>query len=69
MAELSKTILEVEDIHSIKPNFDEIKILKRETCEKTQTIIFDKKENTLKLLTTNNYPEELKKITTMLESK
>ncbi len=69
MAELTKTILEVEDIHSIKPNFDEIKILKRETCEKTQTIIFDKQENILKLLTTNNYPEELKKITAMLEAK
>ena len=69
MAELSKTILDIEDIHSIKPNFDEIKILKRETCEKTETIIFDKKENTLKIITTNNFPEELKKIATMLENK
>jgi hypothetical protein len=69
MSELTKTILEVEDIHSIKPNFDEIKILKREICEKTQTIIFDKKENTLKILTTNNYPEELKKIISTLEAK
>jgi len=62
MAELTKTILEIEDIQRITPNFDEIKILKREICEKTQTIIFDKKENTLKLLTTNNFPEEVKKI-------
>ncbi len=69
MAELTKSILDIEDIKKIKPNFDEIKILKRDVCEKTQTIIFDKKENTLQLLTTNNVPEELKKIIDMLEKK
>ncbi len=69
MWELTKSILEIDDIKNIKPNFDEIKILKRDVCEKTQTIIFDKEWNTLKILTTNNFPEELKKIIEMLENK
>ncbi|HKL44193.1 MAG TPA: hypothetical protein VJ892_02865, partial [Candidatus Absconditabacterales bacterium] len=69
MGELTKSILEIDDIKNIKPNFDEIKILKRDVCEKTQTIIFDKEGNTLKILTTNNFPEELKKIIEMLENK
>jgi len=69
MAELTKSILEISDIQGIKPNFDEIKILKRDVCEKTQTIIFDKEWNTLKLISTNNFPEELKKIIDMLKAK
>lgn len=69
MSELTKTILEIRDIQKIKPNFDEIKILKRDVCEQTQTIIFAKEWNTLKLISTNNFPEELKKITKMLEDK
>ena len=69
MTELTNSILEIEDIAKIKPNFDEIKILKRDVCEQTQTIIFEKEWNTLKLISTNNFPEELKKITKMLEEK
>ncbi len=69
MAELTKSILEIEDVQKIKANFDEIKILKREVCEQTQTIIFAKEWNTLKILTTNNFPEELKKIIDMLQNK
>jgi type IV pilus assembly protein PilB len=67
MNELTKSILEIEDIKAIKPNFDEIKILTRDVCEKTQTIIFDKEWNTLKILSTNNFPEELNKIIDKLE--
>jgi hypothetical protein len=43
MNELTKSILEIEDIKAIKPNFDAIKILTKDVCEQTQTIIFDKK--------------------------
>jgi hypothetical protein len=42
MNEITKSILEIEDIQAIKPNFDEIKILSKDICEKTQTIIFNK---------------------------
>ncbi len=69
MWELTKSILDIEDIKKIKPNFNEIKILNKETCGKTQTIIFDKDWIKLKILSTNNFPEELKKITQMLADK
>jgi hypothetical protein len=42
MNQISKTILDIQDIQAIKPDFDSIKILKRELCEKTQTIVYDK---------------------------
>gem|GEM_PF-2326640 len=42
MNQISKTILDIQDIQAIKPDFDSIKILKREVCEKTETIVFDK---------------------------
>lgn len=42
MNKLTKSILEIEDIKTIKPNFDAIKILTKDVCEKTQTIIFEK---------------------------
>ena len=69
MAGIIKSILDISDIKEIKPNFKEIKIMSREECEKTQTIIFDREKNTLKILTTNNFPEELQKITKSLEQK
>lgn len=69
MNELTKSIVEIEDIKAIKPNFDAIKILTKDVCEQTQTIIFDKKWNTLKILSTNNFPEELNKIIDKLERK
>lgn len=70
---LNKTILELADIQKIKPNLDVINILSRETCEKIQVIIFDKdttnNKKTLKLVTTNNYPEQLQKLLKLLEDK
>ncbi len=67
MNQISKTILDIQDIQAIKPDFDSIKILKRELCEKTETIVFDKDWNTLKVLSTNNFPEELNQIIWKLE--
>ncbi|HPC34331.1 MAG TPA: GspE/PulE family protein [Candidatus Absconditabacterales bacterium] len=67
MNQISKTILDIQDIQAIKPDFDSIKILKREVCEKTETIVFDKDGNTLKVLSTNNFPEELNQIIGKLE--
>ena len=69
MSWIIKSILDISDINKIKPNFNEIKILSKEECEKSQTIIFGKDWNTLKILTTNNFPEELQKITKSLEQK
>jgi len=67
MSQISKAILDIQDIQAIKPDFDSIKILKRELCEKTQTIVFGKDWNTLKVLSTNNFPEELNQIIWKLE--
>lgn len=67
--ELTKTILELDDIKKIEPELAEVKIINRETCEKIQVIIFGKEKNTLKVLTTNNYPDQLHKVLKMLEDK
>ncbi len=64
-----KIILELEDIKNLKPNFDVINILSRETCEQVQVLIFDKQDNELKILTTNNFSEQLKKILWMLSDR
>ncbi len=70
---LHKTILELADIQKIEPNLKEIKILSRETCEKIQVIVFDKDTSNsrkiLKLVTTNNFPEQLQKLLKLLEDK
>ena len=56
-AELSKSILEIDDLQGISPNFEQLKILPQETAQKIETLIFGKDKNTLKVLTTNNLPE------------
>jgi len=63
---LTKTILELDSIKDIKPDLSVIKTITRETCDKVQVIIFAKKDNKLKILTTNNFPEQLQKILKML---
>jgi hypothetical protein len=70
MAEgLAKSILELEDIQKIQPDLSQLKIINRETCEKIQVIIFAKEKNTIKLITTNNFPEQLQKLLAKLEEK
>jgi len=66
---ISNSILELTDVQHIKPDLEEIKIISRETCEKIQVIIFGKEKNTLQILTTNNFPEQLQKLLKMLEDK
>ena len=67
--ELTKTILELDDIQKIEPELSAVKIINRETCEKIQVIIFGKEKNTLKVLTTNNYTDQFQKVLKMLEDK
>jgi len=57
-----KTILEIEDIQNIQPDFEQLKILDQETAQKIQVLIFAKERNILKVLTTNNYSKSLNKI-------
>jgi hypothetical protein len=67
--ELSKSILEIDDLQGISPDFEQLKILPKETAEKIETMIFSKEKNTLKVLTTNNFPEGLGKLLKNLEDK
>ncbi len=69
MTELTKTILEIADLQAMQPDFSVIKILDKESCENIQTLVFGKQEHTLKLLTTNNFPEQLNKVVLMLKEK
>lgn len=67
--EFKKTILELEDIQKIQPDFEQLKIINQETAEKIQVLIFAKEKNVLKVLTTNNYTKSLNKIMWILEEK
>jgi len=67
--ELTKSILEIDDLRGISPNFEQLKILPQETAQKIETLIFSKDKNTLKILTTNNFTDELGKLLKSLEDK
>jgi hypothetical protein len=54
---LTKSILEIDDLHGISPDFEQLKIISQETAQKIETLIFSKEKNTFKVLTTNNVPE------------
>lgn len=70
MAELIKAILEEEEIQALEPDFSLLTIIPKELAQKAQVIIFGKeKKKELKLLTTNNHPEEVKKILYQIEQK
>lgn len=66
---ITKSILELDDLQGISPNFEQLKILPQETAQKIETIIFAKDKNTLKILTTNNIPDGLTKLLKSLEDK
>ena len=67
--ELSKNILEIDDLQGISPDFEQLKILPKETAQKIETLIFSKDKNTLKVLTTNNITEGLTSLLKSLEDK
>lgn len=66
---LTKSILEIDDLQGISPNFEQLKILPIETAQKIETLIFWKDKNTLKILTTNNIPDGLTSLLKSLEDK
>jgi len=65
----NKKILEIIDIKQISPDLEKTKILSRETAEKIQVIIFAAHKKTLSLLTTNNFPNQLKQLLDVLTKK
>lgn len=69
MPETTKTILDIEDIRLLDYDPTQLKIIPKETCEKIQVIVFAKDKNTLKIITTNNYPNALQKLLKTLTEK
>lgn len=68
-ADIQKKILELADVQHIQPDFDRVKILSRETCEKIQAIIFGGAKRKITILTTNNFPTELEQLLRRLTEK
>jgi len=66
---MNKTILEMSDVQALQPDLSLLKIIPKDVCERIQVIVFAKDKITLKLLTTNNFPDQLQKILTQLENK
>jgi hypothetical protein len=66
---LTKKILELQDIKQIKPNLDALKIISKNTAEKVQAIPFDVDKKLIYILTTNNYPNLLSVLEDKLTSK
>ncbi len=64
-----KAILEIEDIQAIKPNLNEVKVLSRDICLAAECIVFDKEENVLYIITTNNKPDDLNNILEKIKAK
>lgn len=67
--QLTKKILEQEDVKALQPNFTYVKYLPKEISEKAQTIVFDGEKNRLMLLTTNANTLAVKAITDQLQVK
>ena len=68
--QLINTILEVDDIKALQVDFSQLKKIPRENAASMQVIIYYKdEENWVYVLTTNNHPEDLKKIEKQLENK
>lgn len=68
--QLINTILEVNDVQALQVDFSQLKKIPRENAASMQIIIYYKdEENCVYILTTNNHPEDVKKIEKQLENK
>ena len=68
--QLINTILEIDDVQALQVDFSQLKKIPRENAASMQVIIYYKdEENWVYVLTTNNHPEDLKKIEKQLENK
>ena len=62
-------ILYQSDIKKIKPDYWMVSFIDIEKAKEIQTVVFAKNENKLKILTTNNFPNELKDFVRWIQSK
>ncbi len=67
--QLINTILEVDDIKALQVDFSQLQKISREEAEETQVIMYYKDEaDYIYLLTTNNHPDDLNRITKQLDN-
>lgn len=66
---MDKKILEIQDVQNINPDLEKTKLLSRDAAEKIQAIIFAKEKKKLSILTTNNFPNQLKQFLDTLTAK
>ena len=70
MTDLIKSILDLQAVKEIQPDFSVLKIIPRDLAKSAQILIFSTpKRKHLKALTTNNHPEEVRRILHQLENK
>ncbi len=70
MTGLIKTILEHEAIQALEPDFSLLTLIPKAVAQQAQLLIFGKeKRKELKILTTNNHPDEVKKLLHQIEQK
>lgn len=67
--QLTKKILEKEDVKALQPNFTYVKYLPQEISAKAETVVFDGEKNRLQLLTTNANTLAVKSIVDQLATK
>lgn len=67
--QITKKILEQEDVKAIQPDFSYVKLLPQDLATKAQTIVFDGNKSTLMLLTTNVNNAAVQSITQQLTVK
>lgn len=70
MTGLIKTILETQEIQALEPDFSLLPLIPKATAAMSQLLIFGKVKNKeLKLLTTNNHPDEVRKLLHQINDK
>ena len=64
---LTTRILELSHIQAIKPVYENVTMIPKETAEQLQTVIFDNDGILLHIITTNAFPDRLQELLTKLE--
>lgn len=57
------------DVQKLKPDLTKTKLLSRDSASKIQVVVFSAENKKLLLLTTNNFPDQLKQLVSALEKK
>jgi hypothetical protein len=66
---ITKSILDLQDIQNIKPDLIKVASLPMEWAKKIESIIFDWEKTVLYIISTNNFPDWLKKLIENLTTK